>query len=118
MAVTPTQRSLKYLRDQGYRVAITEKWNPHAKVRQDLFGFVDLLAVRDGQTLAVQTTSSGSMSDRRKKILAHENLPVLLSAGWQIVIHGWRKNSKNRWVVREDAVSEPPHFGASEGTLD
>lgn len=104
MPVSPAQRSLKYLRDQGYTVAITEKWNPHARVRQDLFGFVDLLAIREGQTLAVQTTSASNLSDRRKKVLAHENLPILRSAGWEVVIHAWRKNSKKRWLVREEAV--------------
>lgn len=104
MPISPAQRSLKYLRDKGYTVAITEKWNPHARVRQDLFGFVDLLAVRDGQTLAVQTTSASNLADRRKKVIEHENLPILLSAGWQVVIHGWRKNSQKHWVVREDAI--------------
>jgi len=98
---------MKFLRDQGYLVAVTEKWNPHAKVRQDLFGFVDVLAIRDGETLAIQTTSGGNLADRRKKILAHENLPMLQSAGWQVVLHGWRKNSKSQWVVREEVISKP-----------
>jgi len=104
MATSPTQRSLKYLRDQGYTVAITEKWNPHARVRQDLFGFIDMLAIKDGQTLAVQTTSSSSFSERKKKIEAHENLPLVLAARWQVTVHGWRKNSKGKWVVREGEV--------------
>ncbi|HOY71474.1 MAG TPA: hypothetical protein PKV03_13090 [Methylotenera sp.] len=104
MATSPTQRSLKYLREQGYTVAITEKWNPHARVRQDLFGFIDMLGIKDGQTLAVQTTSSSSFSERKKKIEAHENLPLVLAAGWQVSVHGWRKNSKGKWVVREGEV--------------
>ncbi len=104
MATSPTQRSLKYLRDQGYTVAITEKWNPHARVRQDLFGFIDMLGIKDGQTLAVQTTSSSSFSERIKKIEEHENLPAVLAAGWQVTVHGWRKNSKGKWVVREEGV--------------
>ena len=33
--MTPTQRSLKYLREQGYTVAITERWNPFARIRQE-----------------------------------------------------------------------------------
>ena len=57
--MTPTQRSLKYLREQGYTVAIVERWNAFAKIRQDLFGFIDLLAIKPGETLAVQTTASG-----------------------------------------------------------
>lgn len=104
MATSPTQRSLKYLRAQGYTVAITEKWNPHARVRQDLFGFIDMIAIKDGVTLAIQTTSSSSFSVRRKKIEGHENLPLVLAAGWQVTVHGWRKNSKGKWVVREGEV--------------
>ena len=105
MPISPTQRSLKHLKEQGYTVAITEKWNPHARIRQDLFGFVDLLAIREGMTLAIQTTSSNNYADRKKKVQDHENLPKVLSAGWQVRIHGWRKNAKGKWVVREESVS-------------
>lgn len=104
MATSPAQRSLKYLRDQGYTVAITEKWNSHAKIRQDLFGFIDLLAIKDRKTLAIQTTSSSSFAVRRKKIEGHENLPLVLAAGWQVTVHGWRKNAKGKWVLREGDI--------------
>ena len=110
MSISPTQRSLKHLRSMGYTVAITEKWNPHARIRQDMFGFVDLLAIREGETLAVQTTSGSNISARRMKIIAHENLSAVLLANWHVVIHGWRKNSKNIWVLREETVSQSPLF--------
>jgi hypothetical protein len=102
--MTPTQRSLKYLREQGYTVAITERWNPFARIRQDLFGFVDLLAIRKGETLAVQTTSTG-VSERIKKIQDSEYLPKIRDAGWMIHVHGWRKNSKGRYVLRVEDIS-------------
>ena len=105
MAISPMQRSLLHLREQGYKVEITERWNPFARVKHDLFGFVDALAIRNGETMAIQITTASNMSSRRKKILLHENLPVVLSAGWLVVIHGWRKNSKNKWVLREDVIS-------------
>ncbi|HOY70209.1 MAG TPA: hypothetical protein PL131_11315 [Methylotenera sp.] len=104
MATSPAQRSLKHLRDLGYTVAVTEKWNPHARVRQDLFGFIDLLAIKDGETLAIQTTSSSSFSERKKKIEGHVNLPLVLAAGWQVSVHGWRKNAKGKWVLRESEI--------------
>lgn len=91
MPISPAQRSLKYLLENGYVVVITEKWNPHALIRQDLFGFIDLLAPNEGQTLAIQTTSASSFAARRNKIESHENLPMVLSAGWKVVVHGWRK---------------------------
>lgn len=98
--MSPTQRSLKKLRDEGWLVAITERWNPHAKIRQDLFGFVDLLAVKDGQTLAVQTTSGANVSARVKKIADVESLPAIRKAGWSVHVHGWRKLKTGRWECR------------------
>ena len=102
--MTPTQRSLAYLREQGYTVAITERWNPFAKIRQDLFGFIDILAIRKGETLAVQTTSTG-VSERIKKIMDSDYLPKVRDAGWKICVHGWRKNAKGRYTLREVDIS-------------
>ena len=114
MAISPVQRSLLHLREQGYKVEITERWNPFARVRQDMFGFIDALAIRNGETLAVQITTASNMSARRKKILLHENLPAVLCAGWKVVVHGWRKNSQNKWVLREDVISQPHLFETTE----
>ena len=41
------QRTLAWLREHGYEAAKTEHFNWKAKVRQDLFGFIDVLAVSD-----------------------------------------------------------------------
>lgn len=103
--MTPTQRSLKQLRAEGWTAAVVEGWNPHAKVRQDLFGFIDILAIRDGETLAVQTTSGSHVSERVKKISNHINVGDVRKAGWFIHVHGWRKNSKGRWVLRVVDIS-------------
>jgi hypothetical protein len=97
--MTPTQRSLAYLRDEGYLVAIVEHWNPFARIRQDLFGFIDLLAIRRDETLAVQVTASG-VSSRVKKIEASPHLSRVREAGWKIFVHGWRKNAAGKYVMR------------------
>ncbi len=97
--MTPTQRSLKHLRDEGWKVAIVEHWNPFARIRQDLFGIVDLLAIRDGETLAVQTTSYSNVSARIRKIADAEITPYLRAAGWLIHVHGWHKIG-TRWKLR------------------
>jgi hypothetical protein len=103
--VTPTQRSLEQLRRDGWTVAIVERWNPHARIRQDLFGCIDILALRDGETLAVQTTSTG-VAARVRKIADNPNLPAMRAAGWSIVVHGWRKSTRTRkWVQRVVDVS-------------
>ena len=102
--MSPTQRSLKHLKAQGYRVAVVERWNPFARIRQDLFGIIDLLAVRDGETLAVQTTSAGNVSARVRKIAEADATPDIRKAGWRILVHGWRKVG-NRYQLREVDVS-------------
>jgi hypothetical protein len=102
--MTPTQRSLEYLREEGYTVAIVEHWNSWARIRQDLFGFIDLLALKPNETLAVHVTASG-VSARLKKIADSPMLPKVREAGWKIHVHGWRKNSKGKYVMRIVDVS-------------
>jgi hypothetical protein len=102
---SPTQRTLAHLRDDGWLTAVVEKWNAHAKIRQDLYGFVDVLALRGAVTLAVQCTSSSHVASRVTKIAEHPNTAAVRAAGWQIVVHGWRKNSKGHWVLRVVDVS-------------
>jgi hypothetical protein len=80
---SPTQRSLEKLRQEGYLCQVVEKWNPHARIRQDLFGIGDILAIRDTETLLVQTTSRGNVNARIRKIEESEHLPAILKAGWK-----------------------------------
>jgi len=103
-SLSPTQRSLAYLREQGYMVAIVERWNPHARIRQDLWGWCDLLAIRKNEVLAVQVTAS-AVSERIKKIQESETVAAVRDAGIRIEVHGWRKNSKGRYVLRIEDIS-------------
>ena len=97
--MSPTQRSLKYLREQGYAVWIVEIWNPWARKRQDLFGCIDLLAIGHGHTLAVQTTSRSNVSARVKKIEENEHYPEMVRSGWKVQVQGWGK-LKDGWSVK------------------
>ena len=103
--MTPTQRSLKYLRADDWFCAVVEHWNNFARIRQDLFGVVDILAIRDGETLAVQTTSGSNVSARVRKIADAEATPHIRAAGWRFEIHGWSKNSRGIYVLRVVNVS-------------
>lgn len=98
--MTPTSRTLKYLRDDGWTAEVVEKWIPGANIRKDLFGFIDVMAIRDDETLAVQVTSGGNVSARIKKIEDIETLAAVRKAGWGIEVHGWRKNAKGRYQLR------------------
>jgi hypothetical protein len=77
----------------GYElVQIVEHFNGWGNCRQDLFGFIDVLAIIDGVTVGIQVTSSG-VTDRIKKIQTegYDACCKLLKAGWRIEVHGWRK---------------------------
>ena len=96
--MSPTQRSLAMLRAEGYTVAVVERWNPYAMIRQDLFGFADLVAVHPKRrgTLYVQTTTGSNMVARQHKLTACAAVAVCLSAGNRVVLHGWRKVATGR----------------------
>lgn len=102
---SPTQLTLAKLRKDGYLASVTEKWNPHAHVRQDLFGFVDVLGLKPGETIAIQATSYSNMSARVKKIASHKNIEMVREAGWKIEVWGWHK-PENRWKLRIVDVSK------------
>jgi carbonic anhydrase len=102
---SPTQLTLRHLRADGWDAEIVEVWNPHSRTRKDLFGFIDVLAIKPGETLAVQTTSAANVAARVRKIADHPNIGAVREAGWRIVVHGWAK-PKARWVLaREVDVS-------------
>lgn len=101
--MSPTQRSLKLLRDDGYTAEVTEKWNPHARIRQDLFGFADLIALKPGcKPLLVQTTSGSNVAARIEKMSKLPSLQLAIDCGFDIQVHGWRKlaSNRNRWTPR------------------
>ena len=104
--MTPTQRSLAHLRQQGVDlVQVVEKWNPHARIRQDLFGVIDILAIREGETIGVQATSASNVSSRVRKLEESDALIALRAAGWTVLVHGWRKGSDGRWQLKEVDLS-------------
>ena len=115
---TPTQRSLALLREQGWQVAIVEHWNPHARIRQDLYGFGDILACHpsrgDGLThwrsiRIIQTTSGSNVSARLAKILAEPRAKVWMESGGEIEVHGWAKRGPRgkakHWECRTEHIT-------------
>jgi hypothetical protein len=109
---SPTMRSLKYWKGETDFVAKTEHWNSFARIRQDLFGFVDIVVIRPGipGLLAIQTTSANNMSARKKKIMGIPAAKAWLEAGNQIIVEGWAKKGprgkKKVWTrVVDDIVS-------------
>ena len=104
MTASNTTRTLAKLRADGYTAAVSERWNPHAGIRQDLFGFIDVVALGDGYTLGVQACSYSGISARVRKIADHDNIAAVRKANWRIEVWGWRKVG-HRWTVRVVDVS-------------
>lgn len=103
---SPTQLSLAKLRREGWIAEVVERWNPHARVRNDLFGCIDVLALKEGRTLGVQATSSSNVSARVRKIAEAEHVPAMREAGWELAVWGWsQKKPGGRWECRIVDVS-------------
>ena len=84
---------------------MVEKWNSWGRVRVDLFGIIDVLAISDeGNTVAIQTTSLSNTSARIKKIGDSDAIGHLRKAGWTVLVHGWYKKN-NKWHVKEVDLS-------------
>src|SRR6478736_10568284 len=97
---SPTQRSLKLMRERGFHAEVTEKWIPGANIRKDLWGFCDVLCLGDDGMVAVQSTSRSNVSARIKKITDSPLLGLVRKCGIRILVQGWFKKD-NRWQVRE-----------------
>lgn len=101
----PSGRSVKYLKDQGYFVAIVERYIYQIRQKRDAYGWGDLLIVhpeKKGAAL-VQTTTNKNMSARLKKARGNGALVAWLLAGGRLYVHGWRK-AGGRWQVSEREV--------------
>jgi hypothetical protein len=109
---SPTKRSLDLLREDGFTVAIVERWNPFAKVRQDLFGFIDLVAIAPTRgIIGVQTTTGDHMAERIDKIKAEPKAEIWLASGGRIIVHGWAKKGargkRKLWECRQQEITKP-----------
>jgi len=102
MKKTPTALSTEWLREQGYHVELVEQTKrigtPGAmKVwKTDLFGFLDLLAIRRNEVLGVQVTSWSNVPARVRKITDSPLLPLVRESGIRILVHGWHHDGRLR----------------------
>lgn len=97
------------MRKDGRLAEVVEHWNPFAKVRKDLFGFIDVLVISGNEMLAVQTTSGANVSARIAKIRATPAAKVwLASPTRRLFVHGWAKRGPRGkakyWTCRQVEV--------------
>ena len=95
--MTPTQRTIRELKDLGRRCAIVEKFNAHIGphgIRQDMFGIIDIIAL-DPERGVVGIQSCGSdFAGHMRKMTIERNQECrdwLNTPGTSLELWGWRK---------------------------
>jgi hypothetical protein len=107
--LTPAELTYRWLRERGFWFQKVEQWIPQAKVRRDLFGFIDIEALHPlGVRLGIQVTDYSNMSHRRAKILEtpeiREKLYAWLLGGSLFYLIGWKKKM-GKWEIRLETAS-------------
>lgn len=107
-----TQATRKHLKSLGLTSQITERWNPFAKVRQDLFGFIDLVALDPTVgIIGIQTTTADNVAARRTKIEELETLAPWILSGGIVEVWGWgRRGGRGKrklWTLRRERLVGP-----------
>lgn len=137
VGVTPTARTLKWLREHGFVADVVEKWQTfpgtggrNIRIRRDLFGFADILALQIdpdgiGDVILIQATggSGGAHAARRSKIEALELAQKIReSRVVHIEVWSWAKQGargkrklwklrRERWILDAGWVEVPPNAG-------
>lgn len=90
---------------------MTERWNAFAHIRQDLFGFIDIVVLDGlgGGPLGVQVTVTDSMASRRAKIAEEPRARLWLDSPARIEIWGWAKRGakgkRKLWELKREVVA-------------
>lgn len=107
-STSPTQRALAECKRRGWTAQVVERWNQWAKVRQDLFGVIDIVALTDTGILGIQACSGTDHAKRAAKIAAEPRAELWKKAGGQLVVWSFSKRgdagARKLWTLREETV--------------
>jgi len=99
--VTPktiTQQTVEYLKAAGMIVDVTEKWIPKSRIKQDLFGFIDLIALdmAGKRIIAIQCTDNTNFAARFRKITndCRDNARAWVRSGGEIWVMAFYKTDR------------------------
>ena len=108
-AVSTAARTLAECRKRGWTAGTVEKWNPHVRIRQDLFGCIDIIALTADGILAIQSCAGSGHSDHAKKILAEPRAKKWIEAGGRFEVWSWAKRGERGkqklWTLRVEDVA-------------
>jgi hypothetical protein len=108
---------MRALRSEGTLCAIVEKFNHHVGphgIRQDTFGFVDVLALSPTGIIGVQCCAGSGHAAHREKILANEVAPEWLKSRGRIQLWSWSKRKVKRGGKRELWMPRVEEFTAED----
>jgi hypothetical protein len=95
---THTSRTLKYFREKGYHADMIERFIafPPPGHRKDYFGFGDILAFNNSQTIILQSCGQ-SYAAHLRDLLKNPTVPLWLAGpSRMLILCGWRKIKKVR----------------------
>ena len=113
--LSPTQRTTKFLREQGRIVGKVETFNPYAGKfgqRKDLFGFIDLICLDPVDGIVAVQSFGSAWSEHVRKLQEERNEDMfewLKHAKLELI--GWRKlklhhgGKAKRWFPRVGDVT-------------
>jgi len=116
-----TQRTLRELRRLGAICDKAEKFNAYAGPygrREDLFNFIDIVALYPSGITAIQSTGPSGHAQHRRSILENEYALEWLVCGGQIQLWSWRKVLVKRggklrvWQPRIEEITKEMFEGA------
>jgi hypothetical protein len=112
--MSPTSLTLRFLRNSGYSADVCERWIAQARIRKDLFGCIDIIAVHrcEPGVLAMQATSLPNLGARLAKARSKAELKVWLRAGGRFEVWGWSQRA-GRWHVQRVAVQAEALVGVA-----
>lgn len=108
---SPTSRTLERLRELGFTAQVVERWNQYARIRQDLFGFCDIVAMREGVgTVLIQACAGASHAARRSKVLAEPRAEIAAKCGNRIEVWSWAKKGargkRKQYELRREELTD------------
>jgi hypothetical protein len=112
--MSPTARALAQLRKDGWLAEVVERFIPGARVRRDLFGFIDIVAMHHAHVglLGIQVTTTGHMADRLAKMTAppiRDRLQLWFTVVGPVHIWGYAKRGprgqRKTWQLTRRVVT-------------
>jgi hypothetical protein len=107
--MSPTARTLAYLRELGFAVIErVEQQVPGTFIKRDFMGCADLIAFGhpNAGIVAIQVTSGSNHAARRQKALREPRLEAWLRDGGRFQVVSWRQAAPRKpWAVRVEEIN-------------